>query len=282
MAGQAPIPFQITQAGINASVAANASGLSITIASFKLATGFGYTPTLGTTALLGAVVFTGVPTSSNLVALSTRDIVCIVPATAGPFLFGEIGLFLTDGTLFAVSTYSSSQEKSTTAVSGSANSFTLHCLLNMGLAPSVVQVITNTSGFATEVANSGLITGSAALVGSPNALICYETTFGGDSIFLSKVTTTRWMPHNFAKIGSSTLTSSASSGTQVSSTVFNSSLVTPGSPAGTYIVQDGSGNVRIVTGISNTGASGTLTLSYGIVSATAGTPIILYKTINTN
>ena len=282
MANQAPSPFQITQAGINAAVAANAMGLSITIGSFKLATGFGYSPTLASTALLGAVVFTGTPSAASVLALSTRDIVCIVSATAGPFMFGEIGIFLTDGTLFAVSTYSALQEKSTTAVTGSANSFTFHCLLNMGLAPSVVQVITSNSGFATEYANTGMISGPATLVGTPNAVICNESIFGGDNLFLSKVSPTRWMPHNFSKVGSGTLTAVSANKLQITSTVFNSTLVTPGAPAGTYLVQDNVGNIRVVTAITNTVSSGTLTLSYAIGTAVATTPIILYKTINTN
>lgn len=282
MANQAPTPFQITQAGINAAVAANALGLSITIASFKLATGFGYNPTLGSTALIGAVVFTGTPASSNILTLATRDIVCVVPATAGPFLFGEIGIFLTDGTLFAVSTYSALQEKSTTAVTGSANSFTFHCLLNVGLAPSVVQVITSNSGFATEYANTGMISGPGSMIGTPNVVICHESIFGGDNLFLSKVSPTRWMPHNFAKVGSGVITAVAGGGTQITSTVFNSTLVTAGAPAGTYLVQDTLGNVRVVTGVANNGSNGTLTLSYAIGSATVPTPIILYKTINTN
>lgn len=282
MANQAPTPFQITQAGINAAVAANAMGLSITIANFKLATGFGYNPNLGTTELLGAVVFTGVPSASNILALSTRDIICVVPAVSGPFLFGEIGIFLTDGTLFAVSTYSELQEKSTTAVTGSANSFTFHCLLNMGLAPSVVQVITSNSGFATEYANTGMISGPGTLIDTPNVVVCHESTFGGDNLFLSKVSPTRWMLHNFSKVGSGILTAVSANKMQITSEVFNSTLVTPGAPAGTYVVQDSIGNVRVVTAITNNASGGTLTLSYPIGTAVPLTPIMLYKTINTN
>lgn len=282
MPGQSPSPFQITQAGINASVAAESMGLRITIASFKLATGFGYTPTLAAVSLVGAIVYTGTPAASNIIALSTKDIIAQVPALAGPFLFGEIGLFLTDGTLFAVATWSDLQEKSTIAVSGTANSFTFHCLLNLGVAPSIVQVVTSANGFATEYANSGMISGPGVLVDTPNAVICNEAIFGGDNLFLSKVNATRWMPHNFAKVGSGVLTAVAGGGTLITSTVFNSSVVATSAPAGTFIVQDNLGNVRVVTVISNNISDGTLTLSYAIGTAIATTPIIVYKTINTN
>ncbi len=279
MSNQAPSPFQITQAGLNAAVA-EGPGVAITIARFKLSTGYGYLGTLNDTALQGTVVYTGVPEASNLIGLHTRDIVCRVPVEAGPFLFGAIGLELDDGTLFAVSTYQTLQEKVTIAVSGSANAFTLHCLLNLGSSPSVVQVNTSRSGFATEVFNTSMVSGSDTMIGSPNAVIVNEIVRGGDNLFLSRVTGTRWMVHNFVRVASGVLTAVGVSGSSLTSSLFNSTLVNPAAPAGTYLVQDNQGNVRVVNTVLNTSSAGTVVLTYPLGTAASGTPVILYKTIN--
>lgn len=277
---QAPTPFRITQAGIDASTAANTAGLSITIISFKLGTGFGYPPQLGDTALHGDMVYSGTFAASNQMAGGLRDLIFKVPVNAGPFLFGEIGLYLTDGTLFALSTYGTLQEKSVTAVSGSANAFTVHCLLNLGVAPSVVQVITNGIGYAAEIANTGMITGPSLLLGSPNAVICYEPVFGGDVLYLSKVNDSRWMIHNFARVGVATLTGVAGGGLGISSNLFNSTVMSSSAQLGTYVVQDTLGNVRIVKTVTNSGAGGNLGLSFPLGSAAAGSLVYLYKSIN--
>jgi hypothetical protein len=95
--------FQITAAGVAAAIAAGENGPKISLTSFKLGTGAGYTPLPQDTALHGATVYSG--PINNYYAGNDPDTVIYeldVPASEGPYQWGEAGIYMPDGTLFAL------------------------------------------------------------------------------------------------------------------------------------------------------------------------------------
>ena len=253
----APSQFVITQAGLAAAAAQGNFGLSIQITNFKLGTGVGYTPALSDTALRGSQVYSASPSSWNLVSDTIRDVVCVLPATAGPFLYGEIGLFLADGTLFALAAWSELQTQTISVVAGVATTNTFHCLLNLATVPAIVQVVTGTSGFATQIASTNFVTGPDYLPGKPDVVIVNEPAYNSDSLLLSRSLPNRWVIHKYVEIGQSVLTSVS---VDYKTLTFISPVpngVSSSAVVGSYTVQDTVGNVRLASSLTQTLVPGT-------------------------
>ena len=264
----APSAFQITQIGINAAALAGKQGISLSIAKFVLATGNGYTPSLSDINYHGTSVYNGVPSSWNMLSDTSRDIVCVVPAAAGPFTYGEIALFLDDGTLFALAVFQDLQTKASTA-SGVANALTFHCVLNFGASPSVIQVITGTPGAIEVLGSTNNVTGQAYLPGKPTALIVMEPVNGNSSLFLTAANGTQWNVAGYLQVDSGTVTAVNNNGISLDSTAFN--VIDPNFIPGDFLIQDMNGNVRVVTG----GYPGTAHLTYPISSMSVGQVVML-------
>lgn len=151
--------FTITSAGLAAVNAAQTGGPKITITTYKLGSAVNYTPSIADTALRGATLYT-----SNLIEYAvesyntvTYRIIC--DASVGDFAFGEVGLYLDNGTLFALASISTLQSKvkSTTAKVG--NVVEILAKLNLtNIAPAInfpTQLIT--AGKLQEMASVDLL-----------------------------------------------------------------------------------------------------------------------------
>ena len=96
---------------VDAFVSAIASGIQVSVAQFKLASGYGY-QALGTESnLQGTVVYSGAPTSISTVDPNTVEFTLRVEKNIGPFSYGEVGLFTSSGALFALATFDTLQYK---------------------------------------------------------------------------------------------------------------------------------------------------------------------------
>ena len=78
----------------------------VTVGAFKLGSGVGYTPDDTTLDLQGAVVFQGVPSAPVVVSPSVYRYRIALDSSTN-LTFGEIGLFLPNGDLFAIASYGS-------------------------------------------------------------------------------------------------------------------------------------------------------------------------------
>lgn len=94
--------FQITSAGFAAAFAASNQGPEIRIGQFRVGAGVGYTPAVTDTALHGALLHTGTPIGYRVLDHNTCEFTIRMDETVGTWQFGEIGLYLLDGTLFAL------------------------------------------------------------------------------------------------------------------------------------------------------------------------------------
>lgn len=103
--------FQITGAGFAAAFAAQNNGPSIKITEFKIGGGFNYTPQSSDIALHGDTLYVGTPTAYRVIDQNTAEYTLRMDETVGSWQFGEIGLYLQDGTLFAVAALQHKQWK---------------------------------------------------------------------------------------------------------------------------------------------------------------------------
>lgn len=144
--------FHITNAGIDALFEAEQKGLRCSITKFTLGSAYGYQPVAEDTKMRGNLLYQGEPDRYKHIDQRTKLIVCQVPVEAGPFTFGEIALWLEDGTLFALCSLNSPIEKYSSNESSVASSITLNCLL------SVDQGLTHlTIGYEDNPASTGSI-----------------------------------------------------------------------------------------------------------------------------
>lgn len=120
--------FQITNAGIDALIAA---GGPVQLSTFKLGGAFGYIPTQTETDIHGTVVHVGVPSDPELTNPNIYRYIIYMDNTVGPFQFGELGLYLSDGTLFGIGVRSSLLEKKALGSGDNGNALRIDAYLSM-------------------------------------------------------------------------------------------------------------------------------------------------------
>lgn len=103
--------FQITEAGFTAAFAASNNGPSIRITEFKIGGGFNYVPAASDVALHGEVLHVGQPNAYRVLDAHTAEFTLRMDETIGSWQFGEVGLYMQDGTLFALASLEHQQWK---------------------------------------------------------------------------------------------------------------------------------------------------------------------------
>lgn len=244
-------------------------GLPVRITHFKVGTDYSTPATSLDTDLIGSALYTGTPTSYGFLDEDTIIIRLEIPATEGPFEFGEVGLFTDTNDLFARCSFGSPQSKFTAAISGMPNIWRFNAILRFSQAPAIFSILTNSMNRIFEAAHFGLIAGPSAMIGGPNAAIIHEPTPTGDSIFIFEHSPSRWSISNYTLVETIVL-SAASSGTTVPS---NDWTDYSNAANGTFLVQTLSGEIRSVASIA--GASAELTQP--LTPLVAGSTLDLYR-----
>lgn len=245
--------FVITTAGLAAASVADPEGPHIRVTQFKVGTGYGYTPAQSDTVLHGSVLYEGAPTSFSFHSDDTTMFVCEIPPTAGPFDYGEIGLFLEDGTLFALAAYPTKRSKLNVSISGQPHLVRFNCLIKLEQSPAIFNVTTTTQMTLLEASSFALVTPPQYAPDGVNAIIVNTATH---KTLLTKVSATEWNPVGWTHIADCTVTSVLST-TQIRSTDFGRFLGVTTSKS-KLLLQDSLGNVRIVLSIGGAGPEVTL------------------------
>jgi hypothetical protein len=134
-----PTPILVlTTAGVAAAASAQTTGLLVNLTTFTVGDGYNYTPSSGATGLQGSTLYTGTITSAAKQADGSILINCTLPATAGPFQFGECGIYTDGGVLFGVATLPTLESKYSSLSGGVASTFTFGILLNLGTATTTI------------------------------------------------------------------------------------------------------------------------------------------------
>lgn len=116
----------ITNVGMNAAVAVMESGFKIKVATFKLGSAYGYTPAATDTALHGSTVYTAAVT--EIIQTGDKEVTfkVVLGSNIGPFQFGEIGLYLASGQLFALVALENLHSKQATTSSDKGDTFRIN------------------------------------------------------------------------------------------------------------------------------------------------------------
>jgi hypothetical protein len=118
--------FTLTTAG--ESLISSFPGIPPVFDEFRLGTGFGYIPSITDTAMHGAPVHTGVPSAGIIQANTLVKYTIAVEPNIGPFLFGEVGLYV-GGALMALGCASSLVTKTATVGAIDGNMVAIDCYL---------------------------------------------------------------------------------------------------------------------------------------------------------
>lgn len=143
----------ITNAGLAAASRALPQGPYIHIVKFQIGSAYGYTPDVNQTALQGNILYGGddahpaVPSDYRSIGDNTLDIILEIPPEAGPWEFGEVGIFAEDQNhvpyLFAIAVFQSPQTKFSSLGTNVVSSYTLNCLLKLQQSVAIFQIDTS-------------------------------------------------------------------------------------------------------------------------------------------
>jgi microcystin-dependent protein len=239
--------FQITDAGLTAASTASPTGPFINIVKFRLGDN-ATTPALPTdTSLAGNQVYIGVPKSYSYFDAQTIQINLEIPALAGPFNYGEIGLYLPGDVLFARFSYGSMLTKVESASSGYSNVVRIKALVRLAQGPSVFSFPEETQQTILELNDFQVLQTPEDHPENPVILVS-ETNDYQEGIHVFRQSPTLWGLSNYTRLGT-TVPSSAPSSTQISAPMF-ANLQYSGAMRGRYIIQTPGGYLRTITGLS--------------------------------
>lgn len=130
----------VTDVGLAAASIATPKGPYIEIAKFKVATDYGFDPDRYDNDIHGPILYEAQPTTYQFLPPKTINVKCRIPAIAGPWEFGNIGLFLPTGELFALVAFPTPQLKTSSLTTNVAGAYTFNCLINLEQSVAVFKI----------------------------------------------------------------------------------------------------------------------------------------------
>lgn len=184
--------FLVTDAGLAAAAVATAEGPFIHITQFRVGSAYNYTPTRAQTALQGTPLYTGTPNSYSIISGDTVQIVCTMDTSIGDFTFGEVGLYLASGELFAIATFDTLQQKVRALGSTAGNIWRVRALVKLAQAAALVQVsIVNSQGIL-EVPSFSTLAIPSAQLGGANIAIVHQNNSAGQPVLVVRDSGSKW------------------------------------------------------------------------------------------
>lgn len=139
----------VTDVGLAVASLATPTGPWINIRRFKIGDGYGYKADRTDTGLNGNVLYEAPVTAYRNIPPKTINVMCSIPPIEGPFLFGELGLYIPSNTapsdptqdvLFAKLVFPSLQLKTSSLVTNVASSYTFNCLIDLEQSTAIFQI----------------------------------------------------------------------------------------------------------------------------------------------
>ena len=239
--------FKITTVGAAAAAGTgNPNGLAVEITTFRVGSSFGYTPEASQTALRGNTLYQGQVSAIRQHSPDTKAVIIEIPTTAGPWEFGEIGLYLKTGELYAVMAFKRPIPKLSVLVDGVPHAPVFHCLMKLGPGGNAsFTLVDGPSGSnLLELLSFSYVTAPMWMPNLPNAIIVHEGTL--PAVLLYKNTSHTWVPAGYDYIGSFT-------GTMPNSTTVSAAFLNDQTSSlyGDVLIQDQWGRIRYTSYISN-------------------------------
>ena len=168
--------------------------LTLSKLKYKLGTAYNYTVTRNHS-MQGDIVYEAPVQGYSYEGLDTIGLKLVVPPEAGPFQFGEIGIFFTNSVgadiLVALVAFAKPQDKLQEATSGITSTWNFTAFLNFGQARAVFNILSGSCPCIVE--HDGF-----ALAGNPspsvNATIIHDSTYDGEPVFLIRNNDKLWYP----------------------------------------------------------------------------------------
>ena len=129
--------FVVTDAGLSAAQRARANGYQISLTQFKVGSAYNYNPSSSDTSLHGTELHTGGISGFAIIDPNTVQYTCIMDQDVGTFSYGEIGLYLEDGTLFALAAQPRVTEKLRGGPSSAGNKVAIEAQLKLTQAEAI-------------------------------------------------------------------------------------------------------------------------------------------------
>lgn len=184
--------FLITDAGLAAAAVATPTGPYIHITSFEIGSAFGYNPQRNQTSLQGTILYTGVASSYTVVDGDTIEIGLRMDATVGSFNFGEIGLRLASGDLFAILVFQNPQEKVRAVGNQVGNTWYIRARITLAQAPAIVQVTLINSQNILEVPNWQSLQKPGDQIMGANIAIVHANNSSNDPVLVIRDNDDEW------------------------------------------------------------------------------------------
>ncbi len=132
--------FIVTDIGLNAAVNAAQNSISVVLKSFAVGSDYGYTPVRSDTGLHGTTLYTDQITSSRQASDGSLVLTCSMSTEAGPFDFGEIGVFTNDGKLFCLAALDTPLTKYSSLGTNIATTYTFDVYVKVAESTAVITV----------------------------------------------------------------------------------------------------------------------------------------------
>ena len=238
--------FLWTDPGLASVTTANPGGPYVHVASFRLGSAFGYTPSRSQTSLHGTVLYTGVPATYTVVADDTIDVILGVEVNIGDFSFGEVGLYDDANVLIATCVFDSLQEKVRAVGNQAGNRYRIHARLKLAQAPAVCVVQVSNGLSLLELPAWQNLAAPVDQLNNANAVIVHEKNVSGNSVLLYREGDFEWSPVGYVKIFSGNFSDAGSSATTTTATASLLSAVSIKLPRtdSRYLIKFSNGLVR--------------------------------------
>lgn len=207
--------FVITDVGNAAATVATPAGPFVHITQFRVGSAFNYTPVASDTGLHGSTLFTGGVTNYYVVDNDTIELILVVDATVGPFFFGEVGIYLADGSLFALCAFDTLQEKIRAVGPQAGMQWRIRARLKLANAPVICQVDVFTGNQILEVSAWQFLKTPINQTGDANMAIVMEPNSVGDSVLVYKDNDNKWGINDYSLMIAGSTGSGAVIGTDV-------------------------------------------------------------------
>ena len=131
--------FVITRAGLDSAQRAQANGYYISLHTFAVGSAYNYTPEDTATSLKGTELHRARISGYRVIDENTVEYTCILDQNVGDFSYGEVGIYMEDGTLFALASQDRMIEKLRGGSSATGNRIIVEARLSFSQAESVIR-----------------------------------------------------------------------------------------------------------------------------------------------
>lgn len=256
MSAPPPAPeFIVTNVGLAAADVATPVGPFVHITGFRVGDGYGYTALPTDTSINGNLLYEGVPSTYQYVGDNTLDIICKIPAEAGPFKFGEVAIDLVGTVMFAKAAFAEPQTKYSSLGTNVQSTYTFHCLLKLAQSVAIFKIDTIAGDppaiwevdFWSDVY-------PPALMANPliPAILVRELDSKGNSSLIHQASDAHWsMASNYHQVA----TVNATQGTLTSVTLAQQPNIQASAIPRNYVIETADGYMRSCSSVTSSGGN---------------------------